>query len=107
MPPAAALECDRTGWTLLMIATVAPALAAARAARCPASPAPMMRTSCAGMGGKPISRFARPALRPMAGFSPTVRPTIGQQMAASEPVRVMLVDDQPDVRFLLRVILGE
>ena len=25
MPPAAALECDRTGWTLLMIATVAPA----------------------------------------------------------------------------------
>jgi len=30
---AAALECDRTGWTLLMIATVAPARAAARAAR--------------------------------------------------------------------------
>src|SRR3954447_9940138 len=58
MPPAAALECERTGCTLLMIATVAPALAAARAARCPASPAPMMRTSCAGMGGKPISRFA-------------------------------------------------
>src|SRR5687768_1086640 len=49
MPPAAAFECERTGWTLLMIATVAPALAAARAARCPASPAPMMRTSCAGM----------------------------------------------------------
>ena len=24
MPPAAALECERTGWTLLMIATVAP-----------------------------------------------------------------------------------
>src|SRR4051794_5621798 len=58
MPPAAALECDRTGCTLLMIATVAPALAAARAARCPARPAPMMRTSCAGMGGKPISRLA-------------------------------------------------
>ena len=33
MPPAAALECERTGWTLLMIATVAPARAAARAAR--------------------------------------------------------------------------
>src|SRR6188508_853940 len=49
MPPAAALECERTGWTLLMIATVAPALAAARAARWPASPAPMIRTSCAGM----------------------------------------------------------
>src|SRR3954470_4839114 len=58
MPPAAALECDRTGWTLLMIATVAPALAAARAARCPASPAPMMRTSCAGMAEKLIWRQA-------------------------------------------------
>ena len=26
MPPAAATECERTGWTLEMIATVAPAL---------------------------------------------------------------------------------
>ena len=33
MPPAAALECDRTGWTLLMIATVAPERAASSAAR--------------------------------------------------------------------------
>src|ERR671920_796700 len=49
MPPAAATECERTGWTLLMMATVAPSSAAARAARWPASPAPMIRTSCAGM----------------------------------------------------------
>src|SRR5258706_15654133 len=49
MPPAAATECERTGWTLLMMATEAPASAAARAARWPARPAPMMRTSCAGM----------------------------------------------------------
>src|SRR4051794_41925203 len=49
MPPAAATECERTGWTLLMIATDAPASAAARAARWPARPAPRMRTSCAGM----------------------------------------------------------
>ena len=49
MPPAAAFEWERTGWTLLMMATVAPASAAARAARWPASPAPMIRTSCAGM----------------------------------------------------------
>ena len=49
MPPAAALECERTGWTLDMIATVAPSRAAARAARWPARPAPMIRTSCAGM----------------------------------------------------------
>src|SRR5688572_24298014 len=51
MPPAAALECERTGWTLLMIATLAPASAAARAARWPASPAPMIRTSWEGMRG--------------------------------------------------------
>src|SRR4051812_2430283 len=50
MPPAAALECERTGWTLDMMATVAPASAAARAARWPARPAPMIRTSCSGMG---------------------------------------------------------
>src|SRR5437763_11493910 len=49
MPPAAATECDRTGWTLLMIATVDPLSAAARAARWPARPAPMIRTSWAGM----------------------------------------------------------
>ena len=59
MPPAAALECERTGWTLLMIATVAPARAAASAARWPARPAPMIRTSCAGMAGESISRTAR------------------------------------------------
>ena len=59
MPPAAALECDRTGWTLLMIATVAPARAAARAARWPARPAPMMRTSCAGMAAESIGGTGR------------------------------------------------
>src|SRR6185436_11704034 len=55
MPPAAATECERTGWTLLMIATVAPSSAAARAARWPARPAPMMRTSWEGMAGNLIS----------------------------------------------------
>src|ERR1700742_931878 len=49
MPPWAALECERTGWTLLMMPTDAPASAAARAARCPARPAPMTRTSCSGI----------------------------------------------------------
>src|SRR3954468_17460983 len=49
MPPAAATECERTGWTLLMSATVAPASAAASAARWPANPAPMIRTSCAAI----------------------------------------------------------
>src|SRR4051794_38258703 len=49
MPPAAATEWERTGWTLLMMATLAPASAAASAARWPARPAPRIRTSCAGM----------------------------------------------------------
>src|SRR2546421_2549228 len=56
MPPAAALECERTGWTLERIATVEPCSAAARAARWPASPAPMIRTSCEGMGSPSYSK---------------------------------------------------
>ena len=49
MPPAAATEWERTGWTLEMIATVAPVCAAASAARWPASPAPMISTSWEGI----------------------------------------------------------
>src|SRR4051794_20379921 len=106
MPPAAALECERTGCTLLMIATVAPALAAARAARCPASPAPMMRTSCEGMSRKPTSRSDAEGPRLP---SPVKRCTAydPRQMEARDPVRVMVVDDQADVRFLIGVILEE
>src|SRR5215208_1579271 len=48
MPPAAATECERTGWTLDTIATDAPPSAAASAARCPARPAPSTSTSYAG-----------------------------------------------------------
>src|ERR1700685_2531130 len=48
MPPAAATECERTGWTLETIPTVAPDWAAASAAPCPASPAPMISTSWDG-----------------------------------------------------------
>src|SRR3954451_6728763 len=49
MPPCAAFECERTGWTLAMIPTDAPSSAAASAARCPASPPPITSTSCEGM----------------------------------------------------------
>src|SRR3954453_11076883 len=106
MPPAAALLCDRTGCTLLMIATVAPALAAARAARCPASPAPMMRTSCEGMSRKPTSRSAAEDACPGRGV---IHGTAydARQMATSDPVRVMVVDDQADVRFLLGLIFRD
>src|SRR3954453_24141437 len=68
MPPAAATEWERTGWTLLMMATLAPASAAASAARWPARPAPRIRTSCAGMAllpsyvrGGDLDSIARPS----------------------------------------------
>src|SRR3954452_18291569 len=71
MPPAAATECERTGWTLLMIATEAPSSAAASAARWPASPAPMIRTSCDGMA--PALYRSVPLTRPVPGRGRTVR----------------------------------
>src|SRR4051812_43705368 len=49
MPPCAALLCERTGWTLEMTPTDTPLSAAASAARWPARPAPITRTSCFGM----------------------------------------------------------
>src|SRR3954447_21627496 len=67
MPPCAALECERTGWTLEMIPTDAPCSAAARAARWPASPAPITRTSWCGMRRRRFyARLCRegPAQRP-------------------------------------------
>src|SRR5215207_10616979 len=91
MPPAAAFECERTGWTLDMMATVAPASAAARAARWPASPAPMIRTSCAGMVGDLIEMGR--AYCPLCMDAPAVR--------------TLIVDDHADVRFLIRTIVGD
>src|SRR4051812_38386104 len=52
MPPWAALECERTGWTLETIPTETPSSAAASAARWPVSPAPITSTSCLGMDGR-------------------------------------------------------
>src|SRR3954451_24817841 len=61
MPPWAAFECERTGWTFDRIPTDAPASAAARAARWPARPAPITRTSWSGMGRRRFySEFGRP-----------------------------------------------
>src|SRR6476469_3434064 len=54
MPPWAAFEWERTGWTLLMIPTDTPSSAAARAARWPASPAPITSTSWDGTGADAI-----------------------------------------------------
>src|SRR5688500_16848763 len=84
-----------------MIATVAPARAAARAARWPARPAPMIRTSCAGMGRESsggrlgtAARWGRHASWPMSG-------------PEGSPVRVMGVDGHADVRFLIRMIVQD
>ena len=46
MPPSAAPECERVGWSLETTATSAPARFASIAARIPASPAPTITTSC-------------------------------------------------------------
>src|SRR3954447_8739784 len=69
IPPAAATECERTGCTLLMIATEAPSSAAARAARWPARPAPMIRTSCAGMGRQLYRALRRGRPAPGTGMT--------------------------------------
>src|SRR3954466_893831 len=109
MPPAAALECDRTGCTLLMIATVAPASAAASAARCPARPAPMMRTSCAGMVGESIERGGQSVYGGASGPGPRETPqTLARILPhPMAPVRTLIVDDHADVRFLIRAIMED
>src|SRR5207237_10554600 len=61
IPPWAAFECERTGWTLLTMPTLTPASAAARAARCPASPAPITKTSWSGTSRSYIERRSRAA----------------------------------------------
>src|ERR1700761_2730004 len=71
MPPWAAFECERTGWTLLMIPTDTPCSAAARAARWPASPAPITSTSWDGTGADPIEAKSDSA--------------VGIRVAGSEP----------------------
>ena len=68
IPPWAALECERTGWTLLTMPTDTPSSAAARAALCPARPAPITRTSCVGTGADPIDGKSDSAV----GFRPPV-----------------------------------
>src|SRR5258705_7414302 len=71
MPPWAAFECERTGWTFERIPTDAPASAAASAARCPASPAPMTSTSCWGKARASLwDGFQRQPCARSAGLAP-------------------------------------
>src|SRR5579875_2548640 len=74
MPPAAATEWDRTGWTLLMIPTLAPDCAAARAARCPASPAPIIKTSCSGICTRLYNRRPLPCCAAPLGTERRLQP---------------------------------
>src|SRR5437763_14121534 len=61
MPPCAAFECERTGWTFDKIPTETPSSAAASAARWPARPAPITRTSCVGKAAAMLlERLFRP-----------------------------------------------
>src|SRR3954452_12315702 len=67
MPPSAAPEWLRVGWSFEMTPTFAPASYAAIAARMPAQPAPTTRTSCvASIGGEAIGKSGGPASAPRA-----------------------------------------
>src|SRR6476659_4632363 len=101
MPPAAALECERTGWTLLKMATVAPASAAASAARWPARPAPMMRTSCAGMVGESIERGGQSVYGAASAGTAGNPPTRSLYRAAPHGARAYLASRRPRRRPLL------
>src|SRR4029079_14883118 len=111
MPPAAALECERTGWTLDMMATVAPASAAARAARWPASPAPMIRTSCAGVVRDLIhATRSKPPRSALCDRAHSEAPGGKGSCILPLPmgsVRALIVDDHADVRFLIRTIVAD
>src|ERR1700691_6622013 len=87
MPPAAATECERTGGTLLMIATLAPVSAAARAARCPARPAPIIKTSCAGMAPWGVRRRLRDGLSPGDSITRALRTARHRPAGAAGAVR--------------------
>src|SRR3954453_22820167 len=89
-----------------MIATVAPASAAAVAARWPARPAPMIRTSCAGMGsilprrrggtGSPCGGWPEPASgHPLRGAERDRRAAFGAGIRQAVGA-VDRVDREPD-----------
>src|SRR3954447_7571854 len=85
IPPCAALECERTGWTLLMMPTETPCSAAASAARCPARPAPITSTSCVG---KTRARLWEPVSRPLSGRSERAADLIGRDNPAQDTLGV-------------------
>ena len=60
MPPAAALECERTGWTLLMIATVAPALGSRKGGPLTGQPGADDQDVMCGHGGEAYKRASDP-----------------------------------------------
>src|SRR3954454_8271862 len=60
MPPSAAPECERVGWSFEMIATSAPASCAAMAARIPAQPPPITSTSCSPITSDDASESGMP-----------------------------------------------
>ena len=67
MPPSAAPEWLRVGWSFETTATSAPASNASIAARMPAQPAPITRTSCAASTRRDASGTHPPPARRVAG----------------------------------------
>ena len=111
MPPCAAFECERTGWTLLMIPTETPSSAAASAARWPASPAPIskyivvrharlilyralvrpdgrMKAAGGGAGGRSARPTASTVMTPLRRPSPSIATSAPSRRSASFPSTV-------------------
>src|SRR5215211_7619850 len=85
MPPWAALEWERTGWTLLMIPTDTPSSAAASAARCPARPAPITRTSWEGTSADAIDAKSEPAVGIRGALSTRLKLPLWRRFGRVEP----------------------
>src|SRR3954453_4494714 len=85
MPPWAAFEWERTGWTLDRIPTETPCSAAASAARCPARPAPITSTSCVG---KARASLWEPVSRPLSGRFERAPDLIGRDDPAQDTLGV-------------------
>src|SRR5512144_2856975 len=84
MPPSAAPEWLRVGWSFEITATSAPASCASIAARMPAQPAPTTRTSCfaitcgdATESGAPAARLDLPGAAAQHGHLGAVRRDAG------------------------------
>src|SRR5579862_3812449 len=102
MPPSAAPEWLRVGWSFEMTATLAPASCASMAARIPAQPAPTTRTSWVASTWTDASGSAGPVAAALV--SRAGRADRGVDVA--EPLREVLDEHVGELTCLDVVLLG-